>query len=241
MNLQTENTALSAGPFVLLLCTACVKLPSVQHTARVRAAVGPRGWDGETTALLPPFRPSSVGGKVALSCTMNLFSVSTKINTYIRTTSKIPTFPFVLFLGKEKIELLFFCLFGKRDKLSPLYEVLCCPLDSEIFPLLYLASRKWLTAKAVLSGLVQPAEDSTVLPGPSLWAEATGPQLNTDSVAKGSNSPFLEEEDPPFSLATLPLPNNTTSPQTLKTLNWHGYIIKPHLLQVGKGIKVDTG
>lgn len=110
MNLQTENTALSAGPFVLLLCTACVKLPSVQHTARVRAAVGPRGWDGETTALLPPFRPSSVGGKVALSCTMNLFSVSTKINTYIRTTSKIPTFPFVLFLGKEKIELLFVCL-----------------------------------------------------------------------------------------------------------------------------------
>ena len=87
MNLQTENTAPFAGPFVLLLCTVYVKLPSVQHTVGVRAAVGPRGWGGEATVLLPPFHTSSVGGRVAFSYSMNLLSVSTKINTYIRTTS----------------------------------------------------------------------------------------------------------------------------------------------------------
>ena len=113
MNLPAENTAPSAGPFVLLLGTACVKLPSVQHTAGVRAAAGPRGWVGEASVLLPPSATPVSGGRVAFSCSMNLLSVSTKIDTYMRTTSQIPTiptFPFVLFLGKEKIELLF-CLF----------------------------------------------------------------------------------------------------------------------------------
>lgn len=113
MNLPAENTAPSAGPFVLLLGTACVKLPSVQHTAGVRAAAGPRGWGGEASVLLPPSATPVSGGRVAFSCSMNLLSVSTKIDTYMRTTSQIPTiptFPFVLFLGKEKIELLF-CLF----------------------------------------------------------------------------------------------------------------------------------
>ena len=60
--------------------------------------------------LLPPSATPVSGGRVAFSCSMNLLSVTTKIDTYMRTTSQIPTFPFVLFLGKEKIELLF-CLF----------------------------------------------------------------------------------------------------------------------------------
>lgn len=94
-----------------------------------------------------------------------------KINTYIRTTWEYQLFLLSHFWVRKSSSC-YFLLFGKRQN-CPLYEVLCYPLDSEIFSALFGIQKMTDCQGCPVCwySLQRTAQCCLGLP----WAETTGP------------------------------------------------------------------